>query len=419
MKKKNIVNNKSATNQWADTPVCPYGGRMVRTTALENTPVDATRRGEPMCSPGYTHTATNKGRHTGLPLRWMTMMMAALAFTACSNDDDTLTAEQEITLTTPVIQLSGVQASTRAVQDMESVANNAVVTLYLHDSEVRECNLNRAGNYVLNDPNNWTANPSVTVTGGEGHYRAGIYANISLKATDAMSEIRDAVYAYRGSVNVKADGTFTPDGTLQPYSAAVLLNLNDADGNEIVPDKYDTPDGESAEGAKVNSDVYLIKPVGLALMNGFVPTDADGNVDTDGQYFPNGTADPVPNANTWPANQLFSFALGYYTPGTYPATWEENNVLVTSDAPRRAWPLFEVTYCKDGFEFSSTVNDYVPLGPATIWTVSYPGEQQLTLEAGKLYTFTAALGADACITLDAGAVSISDWSEGDQINIGR
>ena len=346
-----------------------------------------------------------KGRHIGLPLRWMTMMMAALAFTACSNDDDTLTAEQEITLTTPVIQLSGVQASTRAAQRLESVASSATITLYLHDSEARECNRNREGDYVNSDLSNessWRVNESVTVTGGGGHYRAGIYANISLKATDAMSEIRDAVYAYRGSVNVKADGTFTPDGTLQPYSAAVLLNLKDADGNDIDPDNYN-----EAEGDYTNGLLYLIKPVGLALMNGFVPTDADG------QFFPNGTADPVPNANTWPANQLFSFALGYYTPGTYPATWEENELLVTSATPTSPWPLFEVTYCKDGFN-----NDYVPLSPATTWTVSYPATQ-LTLEAGKLYTFTATLGADACITLDAGAVSISDWSEGETINVGR
>ena len=341
---------------------------------------------------------------------WMTISMALL-LTSCTQDD-TLTAEQEITLTTPVIELSGVQASTRAVKDMESVASSAVVTLYLHDSEAREWeyNQNREGNYVLNAPNDWTANSSVTVTGGEGHYRAGVYANISLKTTgektdpDYMPAITDAVYAYRGSVNVKADGTFTPDGTLQPYSAAVLLKLKDADGNDI------DPDGTDATSGKENCNVYLIKPVGLALMNGFVSTDADG------QYFPNGTADPVPNANTWPANQLFSFALGYYTPGTYPATWE-NNVLVPSAVPGSAWPLFEVTYCKDGFEWSSTVNDYVPLGPATIWTVSYPATQ-LTLEAGKLYTFTATLGADAHITLDAGAVNISDWSEGDPINIG-
>ena len=355
-----------------------------------------------------------KGRHIGLPLRWMTMMMAALAFTACSNDDDTLTAEQEITLTTPVIQLSGVQASTRAVQDMADVASRAIITLYLHDSEAREYNQNRAGDYVNSDLSNessWTANSSVTVTGGEGHYRAGIYANISLKATDAMSEIRDAVYAYRGSVNVKAKGTFTPDGTLQPYSAAVLLKLKDADGKYIDPMGYDTTSG------KVNWTVYLIKPVGLALMNGFVPTDANGNVDADGQYFPNGTAAPVPNANTWPAYYL-STANGNYTPGTYPATWE-NNVLVTSGAPSNVWPLFEVTYCKDGFKLNDDASDYVPLGTATTWTVRYPGEQQLTLEAGKLYTFTAALGAYAYISIKASDVSISDWSEGETINVGR
>ena len=353
-----------------------------------------------------------KGRHIGLPLRWMTMMMAALAFTACSNDDDTLTAEQEITLTTPVIELSGVQASTRAAQSLESVAGWANIALYLHDSEARENNQNREGYYLLSAPNNWNANSSVTVTGGEGHYRAGVFANINLNATDVMPEIINAIYAYRGSVNVKADGTFTPDGTLQPHTAAVLLKLKDADGTDI------DPMGNDATSSKVNWNVYLIKPVGLALMNSFVPTDTNGNVDWNGQYFPNGTAAPVPNANTSPAYYLANASSGNYTPGTYPATWEENDVLVTSATPGRAWPLFEVTYCKDGFEWSDDALDYVPLGTATTWTVSYPATQ-LTLEAGKLYTFTATLGADAHITLDAGAVSIRDWSEGETINVGR
>ena len=340
---------------------------------------------------------------------WMTISMVLL-LTSCTQDD-TLTAEQEITLTTPVIELSGVQASTRAVQDMESVASGALVSLFLHDSEARYPN--REGYYQFSDPNSWTAHSSVTVTGGEGHYRAGINANISLNATAVMPGIGDAIYAYRGSVNVKADGTFTPDGTLQPYSAAVLLNLKDANGANIKCD--DTDVASNTE----NQYVYLIKPVGLAQMNNFVPTDANGNVDANGQYFPNGTAAPVPGAWTWDYSfQLTTDAVGYYTPGTYPTTWEEGGKLVPSATPTAPWPLFEVIYCKDGFEWSSTVNDYVPLGPATIWTVSYPATQ-LTLEAGKLYTFTAALGADASITLDAGAVSISDWSEGETINVGR
>ena len=329
----------------------------------------------------------------------MTFLALPLLMLSACSQDDTLTAEQTITLTTPVIELSGVQASSRAESSLAGVASGAQIVLYLHDSDKRE--YDREGNYYdsdFSDGINWTANPSVTVTGGEGSYRAGIYANISLKATADMPEIGGAIYAYRGSIDVGADGEFTPGGTLQPYSAAVLLKLKDADGNVINPDGI---------------DVFYIEPVGLAMMSGFVPTDADGNVDrTNGQYFPNGTIDaPVRDASSWPSYKLASYALGNHTPGTYPATWE-NNVLVTSAAPSNAWPLFEVIYCKDGF------NGSTPLGSATTWTVNYPA-QQLTLEAGKLYTFTATLGADAHITLDAGDVSISDWEDGSTINVGR
>ena len=329
----------------------------------------------------------------------MTLLALPLLMLSACSQDDTLTAEQTITLTTPVIELSGVQASSRAESSLAGVASGAQIVLYLHDSDKRE--YDREGNYYdsdFSDGINWTANPSVTVTGGEGSYRAGIYANISLKATADMPEIGGAIYAYRGSIDVGADGEFTPGGTLQPYSAAVLLKLKDADGNVINPDGI---------------DVFYIEPVGLAMMSGFVPTDADGNVDrTNGQYFPNGTIDaPVRDASSWPSYKLASYALGNHTPGTYPATWE-NNVLVTSAAPSNAWPLFEVIYCKDGF------NGSTPLGSATTWTVNYPA-QQLTLEAGKLYTFTATLGADAHITLDAGDVSISDWEDGSTINVGR
>ena len=338
----------------------------------------------------------------------MTLLALPLLMLSACSQDDTLTAEQTITLTTPVIELSGVQASSRAESSLAGVANGAEIVLYLHDSDKRECD--REGNYYdfdFSDGINWTVNPSVTVTGGEGSYRAGIYANISLEATADMPEIGGAIYAYRGSIDVGADGKFTPGGTLQPYSAAVLLNLKDADGNAI------DPNGTDATSNKKNITVYVIEPVGLAMMSGFVPTDADGNVDgKNGQYFPNGTIDaPVRDASSWPSYKLASYALGNHTPGTYPATWE-NNVLVTSAAPSNAWPLFEVTYCKDGF------NSGTPLGTATTWTVNYPA-QQLKLDAGKLYTFTATLGADAHITLDAGDVSISDWEDGSTINVGR
>lgn len=331
----------------------------------------------------------------------MTLLALPLLMLSACSQDDTLTAEQTITLTTPVIELSGVQASSRAENSLANVASGAQIVLYLHDSDKRE--YDREGNYYdsdFSDGISWTADPSVTVTGGDGSYRAGIYANISLKATADMPEIGGAIYAYRGSINVEAEGTFTTDVPLQPHSAAVLLKLKDADGNVIDPDGI---------------DVFYIKPVGLAMMSGFVPTDADGNVDrTNGQYFPNGTIDaPVRDASSWPSYKLASYALGNHTPGTYPATWEENDVLVTSATPSNAWPLFEVIYCKDGF------NGSTPLGSATTWTVNYPA-QQLKLDAGKLYTFTATLGADAHITLDAkDAVSITDWTPGETINVGR
>lgn len=335
------------------------------------------------------------------------MAMAALALTACQQEQDDL-SPAAIELTTPVIQLDGVQASTRAAQSMESVASSAGIDLYLHDSEAREAS--RKGRYSYNS-SNWTAYPSVTITGGEGDYRAGISATISLKATETMPIIANALYAYRGSINVEADGTFTPDDTLEPYSAAVLLKLKDADGNIIDPVKYDTPDGENTEGAMDNGSVYLIKPVGLTMMDGFV-------ADTEGQSFPNGTDAPVPNAITSLAYLLtYDYANGDFTPGTYPATWTER-ILVTSATPSTAWPLFEVTYCKDGFEWTNA--GLVPKGTVTTtWTVSYPAEQ-LTLEPGKLYTFTATLGGSAHITLDAEeSVTISDWATGETINIGR
>lgn len=336
------------------------------------------------------------------------MAMAALALTACQQEQDDL-SPAAIELTTPVIQLDGVQASTRAAQSMESVASSAGIDLYLHDSEAREAS--RKGRYSYNS-SNWTAYPSVTITGGEGDYRAGISATISLKATETMPIIANALYAYRGSINVKADGTFTPDDTLQPYSAAVLLKLKDADGNIIDPVKYDTPDGENTEGAMDNGSVYLIKPVGLTMMDGFA-------AGSDGQRFPNGIADPVPDAITWSPVYLHSTAHGNYTPGTYPATWENRVLNSSTTAPSTAWPLFEVTYCKDGFEYDEDY-ELVPKGTVTTtWTVSYPATQ-LTLEAGKLYTFTATLGANAHITLDTEeSVTISDWATGSEINIGR
>ena len=94
---------------------------------------------------------------------------------------------------------------------------------------------------------------------------------------------------------------------------------------------------------------------------------------------------------------------GDYIPVTYPAT-EQNGQLVTAAAPSAPWPLAEVIYSSGG--------------SSTTWTVSYPA-QQLTLEAGKLYTFTIGLSKDAHITLGADDISIAPWQTGTPIHVGR
>lgn len=287
----------------------------------------------------------------------MTLLALPLLMLSACSQDDTITAGQTITLTTPVIELSGVQASSRADIDATMVSS-ADLTLYLHDSEARE--ENRKGEYRFETA--WTATTPVTVTGGVGNYRAGITAKITLKY-DADTQITNALYGYKDRISVTEQGAFTPSDELQPYSSAIAVKLKDANGDDV-----------SLDGT------YSIHPVGLKKCCGFAATD--------GKAFPNGDVDPVPAAVDYPAYTLTGDACGDYVPGTYTGLN----------------PLFEVIYSSGG--------------KTTTWTVNYDG--QLILDAGKLYTFTITLGADAHITLDAeNAVSISDWTEGSTINVGR
>ena len=239
-----------------------------------------------------------------------------------------------------------------------------------------------------------------TVKGGPGSYRAGIMAQIHLNAVkengvEVMPAINEARYGYRGPIEVQADGSFAPMSELTPLSSAVQWKLNDANGDLI----------------SNFSGCYLVRPVGLASVSGFTSGD-------DGYYFPKGTGDPVPYARNYSATLYTGGVHGDYCPGTYPAIWPDHK-LVTSAEPTAAWLLAEVVYCKEGFEYYYNVDGFMPKGTATTWTVSYPA-QQLTLEAGKLYTFTITLGKDAHITLDAAnAVSIAPWGQGSTINVGK
>ena len=301
--------------------------------------------------------------------------LPVLLFSSC-NEEQGL-SPQEITLTRPVIKLGGMEASaTRA--EGGTAYSDAKLNLYMQKADRT---VDREGVFTYTE-NSWTASAekSIAVTSGEGYYRAGLWGNFTLPATTDMPAIVDAIYAHRGTINIKADGSFTPDGMLQPYTAAVQWVLKDANGDLITG---------------VDLGKYTVCPVGLAYTDGF-------SAGADGQKFPNGTADPVFNIVECEADQP-DHVWGDYIPVTYPAT-VQNGQLVTAAAPSAPWPLAEVIYSSGA--------------SSTIWTVSYPA-QQLTLEAGKLYTFTIGLSKDAHITLGADDISIAPWGEGTPIHVGR
>ena len=302
--------------------------------------------------------------------------LPVLLFSSC-NEEQGL-SPQEITLTRPVIKLGGMEASaTRA--EGGTAYSGAKLNLYMQKADRT---VDKEGLFTYTENSSWTASAekSVAVTSGEGYYRAGLWGNFTLPATTDMPAIVDAIYAHRGTINIKADGSFTPDGMLQPYTAAVQWVLKDANGDLITG---------------VDLGKYTVCPVGLAYTDGF-------SAGVDGQNFPNGTADPVYNIVECEADQP-NHVWGDYIPVTYPAT-EQNGQLQTAAVPSVPWPLAEVIYSSGG--------------PSTIWTVSYPA-QQLTLEAGKLYTFTIGLSKDAHITLGADDISIAPWGEGTPIHVGR
>lgn len=306
----------------------------------------------------------------------MIFALPVLMLAACTRED--ATAGQEIALTTPVIELGEVQASTRAAVGSSTVSN-AIVFLSLHDSEDREVDQDRLGEYEFNG-SSWTHTMAPTVTGGKGYYRAGIFAVIDLRASGSnMPAIISALYAHRGSINVEANGTFAPTAELEPLTSAVLVVLKNANGETIDP---------STSGSK-----YLITSELLKYVDRVVPGE-------DGQIYPNGTSAP----EYWKESVKFNLnaaADGFYFPCTY---FEDKN----------GGTIFEVTYCDAGFDCG------IPKGSSTTWIVNYPAGESLTMEAGKLYTFTITLGKDAHITLDTeNAVTVDSWVTGSQISVGK
>ena len=308
-----------------------------------------------------------------------------------------------ITLTTPRIELGEVTASatSRSVIGAQgSAVDNAAINLYMLDAEGNQQGENSG--YYSFTVSQWSTTPSnaPVVQNGPGQYYAGITAWAVFKKTDTMPGIINARYGYRGYITVDEEGTFTPGAPLTPMTAAVQVKLKDANGEDITVSSFDLS--------------YLCSYDGLCSFN-------DYWYDEDIKKYPMGKNDPIILSEF--DDQLYSPAevRGGFTPGTYPATLTEvipdGRGELSPVTPTAPWTLFTIHHSPDGFEWSDDARNYVPKGELFTWTVNYSGT--LKLEAGKFYTFTITLGIERIINLSQDAVSIGNWSEGGEINIGE
>lgn len=333
-------------------------------------------------------TIKNSKRNAFAALGMCVLALPLLMLGACSSDNEPA-AGQEIVLTTPVIELGGVKAGvTSRANDGFALNDNHLLQLWLHKTDARKESESRMGDYSYDATNGqWKGENPVSVTGGAGFYRASLMTVVNWEAVtpqpqqpmladtgeERMPAILGATYAYRGTISVGADGTFTPSAPLQPYSTAIQVLLKDANGDLLSFD-----------------DKYTLKLLGLAQMAGFAPG-------ADGECFPHGEEEAVPAAAEAPVRMLEDGAWGDICPAQLAAGAE----------------LFEIVYCADGF------NELDPKGPYNTWTVSWA--EDLSLQAGTLYTFCITLGGNAHITVSPADVDITPWEEqeGEDIIIGK
>lgn len=258
-----------------------------------------------------------------------------------------------VALTTPSLQLSGIsELSTRS--DAGGLIESAELNLYVATPATNVYNPKgyKEGKFSFGQ-SGWTVTQSVTLNDGPGNYNAAVFAKINLKSSEGIPAIRNAVYAYRGNIEVYETGTFTPSEQLNLYSSAVQFILKDHEGNII----------------QLSEGTYLVNPIGLAQMKGF---------STD---FPIKEGEAIPAAANHPTVDAL-YLYGDYTPGTYPATWEEGNLIAVQQPA--TWKFLTITYCEQGFNDKNK-----PQGPYFVWNINYNGE--LKLEQGKLHTITVTL----------------------------
>lgn len=270
-------------------------------------------------------------------ISWLAVGIVLFLPTACTSDD-AVESREEITLTTPVLQLEGAEAYTGSRLVTRKFTSG---TLHLDLLQSDQTTVHRSGEFTYANPA-WTVTTPVSVSGGTGDYYAQMRLEATLDANHLSTPtIQNGIYTYAGTIDVEDDGTFTPGGDLAIQTAAIMIELKDANGEDLA----------------FPGD-YSIQLVGI----------------------------PVYESQTTNTYSYDNVACGNYSPGEY-------------GAADTSWPLLKVT-----------ANNVT-------WTVNYTGI--LTLDAGKLYTFTVTLGGDSQVTLGSGSVTISGWTAGDQIIIGK
>ena len=161
------------------------------------------------------------------------MLLGALAFTtsACTNSDNEPNYG-EITLTTPVVTLDGVNATVSRAEPTKYT--QMVLTVDLLDkngsfTSGRSCTY-KYGSGIWDKG----SDQSLVVTGGEGTYYARAIAQRVY-----LENVENAIYVFKGednaagTIKVASDGTFTLGAAMKPITSAIKVVLKDADGGSI------------------------------------------------------------------------------------------------------------------------------------------------------------------------------------------
>ena len=162
-------------------------------------------------------------------LMWGFLAMNTIA---CTNDGDEQVSQVEITLTTPVFSIEGVQATVSRADDI-FLASNDGMTLDIQLLNKQGAPIqNRIATYSYNS-NTWsTASPLVVTAGAGDYYARAIANNVNVNTIEGGFYVNQGSNTI-GTMSVNSNGTFTFSSPFQPLTAAIDVNLIDANNQPI------------------------------------------------------------------------------------------------------------------------------------------------------------------------------------------